>query len=174
MTTLQFADTYNLVAFLTKSAESEGFEQIVNFLNASSIRYALTVNLIIYTSCIEQFWATVKVKTVNEEQQLQALVDGKKIIITEAIVRRDLQQEDADGVDCLPNATIFKQLTLIGISVIRTVLTVDSITFGQEMVNILVSGKAYDKVFNHLDMLHAPLEGKVLILTTKSLLLLLV
>ncbi|GJT18661.1 hypothetical protein Tco_0877367 [Tanacetum coccineum] len=31
----------------------------------------------------------------------------------------------------------------------------------QEMVNILVSGEAYDKVFNHLDMLHAPLEGKL-------------
>ncbi|GJU05745.1 hypothetical protein Tco_1122175, partial [Tanacetum coccineum] len=30
----------------------------------------------------------------------------------------------------------------------------------QEMVNILVSGEAYDKVFNHLDMLHASLEGK--------------
>ncbi|GJT46918.1 hypothetical protein Tco_0955633 [Tanacetum coccineum] len=31
----------------------------------------------------------------------------------------------------------------------------------QEMVNILVLGEAYDKVFNHLDMLHAPLEGKI-------------
>ncbi|GKA79163.1 hypothetical protein Tco_0785759 [Tanacetum coccineum] len=51
---------------------------------------------------------------VNGEQQLQALVDGKKIIITEATVRRDLQLEDADGVDCLPNATIFEQLTLMG------------------------------------------------------------
>ncbi|GJZ30740.1 hypothetical protein Tco_0575787 [Tanacetum coccineum] len=57
--------------------------------------------------------ATVKVKTVNGEVQLQALVDGKKIIITEATVRRDLQLEDADGVDCLPNATIFEQLTLM-------------------------------------------------------------
>ncbi|GJZ80990.1 hypothetical protein Tco_0645984 [Tanacetum coccineum] len=114
MTTLQFADTHNLVAFLAKPAKSEGFEQIVDFLNASSIRYALTVNPTIYTSCIEQFWATVKVKTFNGEQQLQALVDGKKIIITEATVRRDLQLEDADGVDCLPNATIFEQLTLIG------------------------------------------------------------
>ncbi|GJX01932.1 hypothetical protein Tco_0185845 [Tanacetum coccineum] len=28
------------------------------------------------------------------------------------------------------------------------------------MVNILVSMEEYDKVFNHLDMLHAPLEGK--------------
>ncbi|GJZ57492.1 hypothetical protein Tco_0612986 [Tanacetum coccineum] len=49
---------------------------------------------------IEQFWATVKAKTVNGEVQLQALVDGKKIIITESIVRRDLQLEDAKGVDC--------------------------------------------------------------------------
>ncbi|GJQ99537.1 hypothetical protein Tco_0522522 [Tanacetum coccineum] len=114
MTTLQFADTHNLVAFLTKSTESEGFEQIVDFLNASSIRYALTVNSTIYTSCIEQFWVTVKVKTVNGEQQLQALVDEKKIIITEATVRIDLQLEDADGVDCLPNAIIFEQLTLMG------------------------------------------------------------
>ncbi|GJR63797.1 hypothetical protein Tco_1505959 [Tanacetum coccineum] len=90
MTTLQFAFTHNLVAFLAKPTESEGFEQIVDFLNARTIKYALTVNPTIYTSCIEQFWATVKVKTVNGEQQLQALVDGKKIIITEATVRRDL------------------------------------------------------------------------------------
>ncbi|GJZ76674.1 hypothetical protein Tco_0641346 [Tanacetum coccineum] len=108
MSTLQFADTYNLVAFLSKPAKCEGFEQIVDFPNAHTIKYALTVNPTIYTPCIEQFWATVKVKTVNGEHQLQALVDGKKIIITKATVRRDLQFEDADGVDCLPNAIIFE------------------------------------------------------------------
>ncbi|GJV45155.1 hypothetical protein Tco_1429691 [Tanacetum coccineum] len=43
-----------------------------------------------------------------------SLVDGKKIIITKSIVRRDLQLEDAEGLDCLPNATIFEQLTLMG------------------------------------------------------------
>ncbi|GKA90770.1 putative ribonuclease H-like domain-containing protein [Tanacetum coccineum] len=96
---------------------------IVDFLNASSIRYALTVNPTIYTLCIEQFWATVKVKTVNGEQQLQALVDGKKIIITEATVRRDLQLKDAEGVDCLPNATIFEQLTLMGYEKLSQKLT---------------------------------------------------
>ncbi|GKA30189.1 hypothetical protein Tco_0716494 [Tanacetum coccineum] len=96
MTTLKFADTYNMVAFLAKPAKSEGFEQIVDFLNAHTIKYALTVNPTIYTSCIEPFWATVKEKIVNEEVQLQALVDGKKIIITESIVRRDLQLEDAE------------------------------------------------------------------------------
>ncbi|GJS17846.1 putative ribonuclease H-like domain-containing protein [Tanacetum coccineum] len=72
------------VAFLTNSAESEGFKQIVDFLNASSINSVTT------------------------------LVDGKKIVVTKASVRRYLQLEDANGVDCLPNAIIFEQLTLIG------------------------------------------------------------
>ncbi|GJW60355.1 putative ribonuclease H-like domain-containing protein [Tanacetum coccineum] len=53
-------------------------------------------------------------KTVNGKVQLQALVNGKKIVVTEASVRRDLQLEDADGVNCLPNAIIFEQLTLMG------------------------------------------------------------
>ncbi|GJU45912.1 hypothetical protein Tco_1203178 [Tanacetum coccineum] len=114
MTTLQFSDTYNMVVFLSKLAESEGFEQIVDFLNVNPIKYALTINPTIYTSCIEQLWATLKAKTVNEEVQLQALVDGKKVIITESTVRRDLHLEDVEGVDCLPNATIFEQLTLMG------------------------------------------------------------
>ncbi|GJX41301.1 hypothetical protein Tco_0256291 [Tanacetum coccineum] len=90
MTTLKFADTHNMVAFLSKPAESEGFEQIVDLLNAYTIKHALTVNPTIYTSCIEQFWATVKAKTVNKEVQLQALVDGKKIIITESTVSQKL------------------------------------------------------------------------------------
>ncbi|GJS55885.1 hypothetical protein Tco_0480648 [Tanacetum coccineum] len=54
------------------------------------------------------FWSTVKAKTINEEVQLHALVDGKKVIITEVTIRRDLQLEDEEGVDCLPNSTIFE------------------------------------------------------------------
>ncbi|GJZ97393.1 hypothetical protein Tco_0669846 [Tanacetum coccineum] len=114
MMDLKFANTHNLVAFLSKPAESEGFEQIVDFLNANPINYALMVNPSIYTSCIEQFWSTVKEKTVNREVQLQALVEGKKIIVTEESVRRDLQLKDDEGTDFLPNATIFEQLTLMG------------------------------------------------------------
>nr|GEY46866.1 retrovirus-related Pol polyprotein from transposon TNT 1-94 [Tanacetum cinerariifolium] len=94
--------------------ESEGFKQIVDFMYANPIKYALTINPTVYTSCIEQFWATVKAITVNGEGQLQALIDGKKVIITESTIRRDLQLKDAEGVDCLPNAVIFKQLTLMG------------------------------------------------------------
>ncbi|GKC60545.1 hypothetical protein Tco_1088143 [Tanacetum coccineum] len=46
--------------------------------------------------------------------QLHVLVDGKKIIINESTVRRDLQLEDAEGIDYLPNSTISEQHALIG------------------------------------------------------------
>ncbi|GKD88226.1 putative ribonuclease H-like domain-containing protein, partial [Tanacetum coccineum] len=105
---LKFADTHNLVAFLSKPAENEGFEQIVDFLNANPIKYDLTINPTIYTLCIKQFWDTVKVKSVNGKVQLQALVDKKKVIITESTIKRYLKLEDTEGTDCLPNATIFK------------------------------------------------------------------
>ncbi|GJX59529.1 hypothetical protein Tco_0290919 [Tanacetum coccineum] len=114
MSNLKFAETHNLVAFLEKPEESDGFEGIIDFLNASSIRYALTVNPTIYTSCIKQLWATAKEKTVNGEVQIQALADGKKVIVTETSVRRALQIKDAEGTECLPNATSFEQLTLMG------------------------------------------------------------
>ncbi|GKF05799.1 hypothetical protein Tco_0036467, partial [Tanacetum coccineum] len=123
MANLKFADTHNMVAFLSKPAENEGFKQIVDFLNAHPIKHALTVNPTIYTSCIEQFWATVKEKIVNGEVQLQALVVGKKITITESTMRRNLQLEDAEGVDCLPNATIFEQLALMGYEQVSQKLT---------------------------------------------------
>nr|GEU87513.1 putative ribonuclease H-like domain-containing protein [Tanacetum cinerariifolium]GEX77308.1 putative ribonuclease H-like domain-containing protein [Tanacetum cinerariifolium] len=54
------------------------------------------------------------VKRIFREGHLQALIDGKKIIITESTIRRDLQLDDAEGVDCLPNVVIFKQLALMG------------------------------------------------------------
>ncbi|GJR80339.1 hypothetical protein Tco_0151124 [Tanacetum coccineum] len=132
MSTLKFVDTHNMVAFLSKPAESEGFEQIVDFLNANPIKYALMINPTIYTSCIEQFWATIKAKIVNGEVQLQALVDWKKVIITESTVRRDLHLEDPEGVDCLPNATIFEQLTLMGYEKLLQKLTFYKVFFSSQ------------------------------------------
>ncbi|GJV57087.1 uncharacterized mitochondrial protein-like protein [Tanacetum coccineum] len=118
MTTLKFADSHNMVAFFSKPAKSKGFEQILDFLNTHPIRYALTVNSTIYVSCIEQFWSSVVAKTINEELQLHALVDGKRIVITETSVRRTLRLEDAKGIDCFSNSTIFENLALM--SMVRT------------------------------------------------------
>ncbi|GJU63148.1 hypothetical protein Tco_1244983 [Tanacetum coccineum] len=114
MSTPKFAETHNLVAFLEKPEESNGFEEIIDFLNASSVQYALTVNPTIYTTCIEQFWTSAKVKTVNGERQIQALVDKKKVIISETSIRSDLKLDDAEGTYCLPTATIFAELERMG------------------------------------------------------------
>ncbi|GJX66879.1 hypothetical protein Tco_0302606 [Tanacetum coccineum] len=114
MSTPKFAETHNLVAFLEKLKESNGFEEIIDFLNASSVQYALTVNPTIYTNCIEQFWTSAKVKIVNGERQIEALVDKKKVIISETSIRSDLKLDDAEGTDCLPTATIFAELERMG------------------------------------------------------------
>ncbi|GJR70668.1 hypothetical protein Tco_0016733 [Tanacetum coccineum] len=114
MTTLKFADTHNMVAFLSKPAESEGFEQIVDSLNAHPIKHALTVNPTIYTSCIKQFWATVKAKTVNGEVQLQAVVDGKKILITESTQLEGMSNHNRIYVTPSHTKKIFGNMRRVG------------------------------------------------------------
>nr|GEZ61493.1 hypothetical protein [Tanacetum cinerariifolium] len=111
---LTFADTHNMIAYLTKSNASEGFNQIIDFLDASSIQYALTVNPNIYVSCIKQFWSSVLVKKVNDVIRLQALIHKRKLIITEDIIREALRLNDAKSIDCLPNEEIFTKLERMG------------------------------------------------------------
>nr|GEW65738.1 uncharacterized mitochondrial protein AtMg00810-like [Tanacetum cinerariifolium] len=60
---------------------------------------------IVYTSCIEQFWTTTKAKNINGEAQIHAKVDGKKVIISEASIRIDLQFGD-EGETVVDEAVI--------------------------------------------------------------------
>ncbi|GKA16678.1 hypothetical protein Tco_0696515 [Tanacetum coccineum] len=83
---MSIAETHNLVVFLEKHEESSRFEEIIDFLNASYVQYALTVNPTIYTTCIEQFWASSKAKILD----------------------------DAEGIECLPTASIFAELERMG------------------------------------------------------------
>nr|GEZ15309.1 hypothetical protein [Tanacetum cinerariifolium] len=106
-----------------KSDASEGFNQIIDFLNRSYIAYALTVNPTIYVSCIKQFWNTVAVKQSNNVTRLQALVDKKKVAVTEAAIKDALHLDDAEGVDCLPNEEIFTALAHMGYEKPSTKLT---------------------------------------------------
>ncbi|GJW79633.1 putative ribonuclease H-like domain-containing protein [Tanacetum coccineum] len=84
----------NVADLLTKAFDVGRFQYLIasigmlNLLTANdeiqvsvvglTFYYAQTVNPTIYTSCIKQFWATAKAKTINREVQIQALVDGKK------------------------------------------------------------------------------------------------
>ncbi|GJR64011.1 hypothetical protein Tco_0010076 [Tanacetum coccineum] len=77
-----------MVAYLKKPEGSEGFHQIVDFLNACHIKYALTENPTIYMAKLRLF--------------------------TEASVRRNLQLAYSNGISSLPTTQIFEQLSLMG------------------------------------------------------------
>nr|GEZ30897.1 hypothetical protein [Tanacetum cinerariifolium] len=118
-----FADTHNVIAILEKSDASEGFGQIIDFLSGSYINYALTVSPPIYISCIKQFWNTVVVKRTCDVTRLQALVDKKKIVISEDAIHEILRLDDAEGVVWLPNDEIFAGLAQMGYEKPSTKLT---------------------------------------------------
>ncbi|GJX56279.1 hypothetical protein Tco_0286176 [Tanacetum coccineum] len=104
-----------MVAFLEKPEGNEGFHQIVDFLNSTHIKYALTENPIIYVSLIHQFWETASASTPeNGEMEITATIDGKVKTVTEASIRRHLKLEYSDDISTLPNAEIFEQLALMG------------------------------------------------------------
>nr|GEX61510.1 hypothetical protein [Tanacetum cinerariifolium] len=77
----------------------------------------------IYISCIKQFWNTAAVKRSGDVTRLQALVDRKKIVISEAVIHEILQLNDAEGVVCLPNEDIFTGLAQMGYEKPSTKLT---------------------------------------------------
>ncbi|GKA32000.1 hypothetical protein Tco_0718367 [Tanacetum coccineum] len=85
----KLTDQQNMVACLERIEGNADFYQIVDFLNASTISYSLTISPTIYASYIEQFWSTAKTKIVNNETQIHAKVDDKTIVISKSSVRRD-------------------------------------------------------------------------------------
>nr|GEY59275.1 copia protein [Tanacetum cinerariifolium] len=64
------------------------------------------------------------VKQVNDVTRLQALVDKKKVVVTEAAIREVLRLDDTEGVDCIPNEEIFTELARIGYEKPSTKLTI--------------------------------------------------
>ncbi|GJS28859.1 putative ribonuclease H-like domain-containing protein [Tanacetum coccineum] len=114
MANLEFVDQHNMVACLEKTEGNSDFHEIVDFLASSSIHHALTVSPPIYTSYIEQFWNTASSQTVNDVKQINATVDSKAVVVTEASIRSSLLFNDADGTACLTNEAIFQNLALMG------------------------------------------------------------
>ncbi|GJS44094.1 hypothetical protein Tco_0569137 [Tanacetum coccineum] len=104
-----------MVAFLEKSTGSEGFHQVIDFLNRSHICYALTKKPDVYISFIKQFWRSAEATNDdNGEVQITATIDGHSKTITEASLRRHLKLDDHDSITSIPNSEIFEQLALMG------------------------------------------------------------
>nr|GEV78752.1 ribonuclease H-like domain-containing protein [Tanacetum cinerariifolium] len=92
MFALEHINTFNL----SSNHEDDDEEADMNNLDTTIQVSPTPITRIYKDHPVEQ--ATVRVKTINGEGQLQALVDGKKVIVTESTIRRDIQLEDAKGV----------------------------------------------------------------------------
>nr|GFD20442.1 hypothetical protein [Tanacetum cinerariifolium] len=90
---------------------------MVDFIEASPLRYALTVKPTVYVSHIRQFWSTARIETTEEGTKILATVDGILRIVTESSLRRNLKLKDEDGISSLPDTELFENLTLMGYNI---------------------------------------------------------
>nr|GEU69500.1 uncharacterized mitochondrial protein AtMg00810-like [Tanacetum cinerariifolium] len=92
---------HNVVDFLTKAFDVSRFQYLIAMEQLLRMELRLTL-------------ATTTAKNINGEAHIHAKVDGKKVIISEATIRRDLKFEDEGAIDFLSNEVIFEQLPLMG------------------------------------------------------------
>nr|GEX84776.1 putative ribonuclease H-like domain-containing protein [Tanacetum cinerariifolium] len=71
----------------------------------------------------DKFQTFISIKKSNDVVRLQAIIDKKKVIITEDTIRQALRLDDVDGIDCLPNEEIFAELARMGYEKPSTKLT---------------------------------------------------
>ncbi|GJR94704.1 putative ribonuclease H-like domain-containing protein [Tanacetum coccineum] len=85
--------------------------------NASSLEAELKLVLSVLVYAVKRILmlpVQVSAVEVSGVRQIQALVDKKRVIVTESSIRRDLHLDDAEGTNCLPTATIFEELARMG------------------------------------------------------------
>nr|GEU81080.1 hypothetical protein [Tanacetum cinerariifolium] len=83
-----------MVAILEKSEHNVDFHSIVDFIEASHLRYALTFKPTVYVSHIRQFWSTARIETTKEGTKILATIDGNLRTIFESSIRRNLKLND--------------------------------------------------------------------------------
>nr|GEX37534.1 hypothetical protein [Tanacetum cinerariifolium] len=96
----------------TSSTEAEYVAAAICCVAQSSMK-SLKRNLHV-THILSAGSNTTPQMNVNDVTKLQALVDKKKVIITEAIIRDALRLDDAESIDCFPNEEIFTELSRMG------------------------------------------------------------
>ncbi|GJX05338.1 hypothetical protein Tco_0191254 [Tanacetum coccineum] len=115
MAALRYRDEHNKVGYLQKPTGSDDYHQILDFLRASHIRYALTNDPIIFDSLVKQFWSTATLRSPElGPPAILATIDETPYTITEDSVRSQLQLADDGGIDDLPIAEIYSGMDNLG------------------------------------------------------------
>nr|GEZ39968.1 hypothetical protein [Tanacetum cinerariifolium] len=71
---------------------------MVDFIEASPLRDALTVKPTVYVSHIRQFWSTSRIETTEEGTKILTTVDGILRTVTESSLKRNIKLKDEDGI----------------------------------------------------------------------------
>lgn len=89
MAELTFKSDHNKLAFLGRAKGHEENEPMVDFLQRSKLRYALThYPTIVHESLVKQFWATAATRSLPDKQtEIVAIVEGAEYVVTESLVR---------------------------------------------------------------------------------------
>nr|GEW86327.1 hypothetical protein [Tanacetum cinerariifolium] len=99
------------------SEHNVNFHPILDFVEASPLRYALTFKPTVYVSHIRQFWSTARIETTEKGTKILATIDGILRTVTESSLRRNLKLKDEEGISSLLDAELFENLTLMGYNI---------------------------------------------------------
>ncbi|GKE36155.1 hypothetical protein Tco_1455477, partial [Tanacetum coccineum] len=122
MAALQYKDDHNRIAYLGRERGSEDFTDILSYLDHSPLRYALTHDPpVVFDSLVKQFWATATVRpNAAGSHDLVATIDGREVVVTESLIRAQLQLDDANGIFDMQIDDIFAGMGAIGYPTDRT------------------------------------------------------
>ncbi|GJR39175.1 hypothetical protein Tco_1214859 [Tanacetum coccineum] len=122
MAALQYKDDHNRIAYLGRERGSEEFTDILGYLDHSPLRYALTHDPpVVFDSLVKQFWATAIVHpNAAGSHDLVATIDGREVVVTELLIRAQLQLDDANGIFDMQIDDIFAGMGAIGYPTDRT------------------------------------------------------
>ncbi|GJS05548.1 hypothetical protein Tco_0322056 [Tanacetum coccineum] len=115
MAALKYRDEHNKVGFLEKSKGSTDYDQVIDFLLDSHIRYAIVSDPLIYDSLIKQFWSTASLlSSESGPPAIVAKIDGTPYTITESLVRSSLLLNDEGGIVDMSIAEIYTGMHNLG------------------------------------------------------------
>ncbi|GJS79618.1 hypothetical protein Tco_0729499 [Tanacetum coccineum] len=116
MAALKYKDDHNKIAYLGRERGCEDFTDILSYLDHSPLRYALTHDPpVVFDSLVKQFWATAVVRpNAAGSHDLVATIDGREVVVTESLIRTQLQFDDANGIFDMPINDILEGMRVIG------------------------------------------------------------
>ncbi|KAJ9545284.1 hypothetical protein OSB04_024991 [Centaurea solstitialis] len=155
MDDLRFHEEHNKVGFLSKGKKSEGFNDIVDFLRASTLAHAILLAPKIYIAHQKDFWRNARVETVNGIKMIQTTLCDRPLSVTESTIRRCLHLDD-EGV-CLATSRKFNFSNMIFQNLVSNLDPKSTSTafymyprFVQEVINLELtdvpaSGQTYNR-----------------------------